>query len=109
MDRDADSLAHQTQLLLQEYTSLERRGSIRVQGSEALSPRRVLRYVCNAGKLTRSGSNGSTHTESIQSPAGAMNMSDVPNGEAAVSKANTTNAAQKDHIDHVVLLLMENH
>lgn len=36
-------------------------------------------------------------------------MSDVHNGEAATSEVNTTDAAQKDHIEHVVLLLMENH
>ncbi|WP_341316833.1 alkaline phosphatase family protein [Paraburkholderia sp. IMGN_8] len=36
-------------------------------------------------------------------------MSDVHNGEAAASEVNTTGAAQKDHIEHVVLLLMENH
>ncbi|CAB3784605.1 alkaline phosphatase family protein [Paraburkholderia caffeinilytica] len=41
-------------------------------------------------------------------------MSDVHNGEAAASEANTANAttaatAPKDRIEHVVLLLMENH
>lgn len=38
-------------------------------------------------------------------------MSDVHDGEAAASAANTANAANgpKDQIEHVVLLLMENH
>ncbi|MFM0155281.1 alkaline phosphatase family protein [Paraburkholderia sediminicola] len=38
-------------------------------------------------------------------------MSDVHDGEAAASEANTPNAgnAPKDQIEHVVLLLMENH